>query len=108
MAGTYGVGGDEKCGGEGDIDQGVRRGVCAAGGASEIDAGRVIHRADVPDGGEESFEGLTCAAEGAECKSESGEKKRACAPRKEAGEIAGEEQPYAGASAGEGGDRETS
>ncbi len=68
------VGEDEKCGGEGDVDESVGNGMKTTGVAGEIDAGRVIHRADVPDGGEESLEGLTCAAQGAESEGESGEK----------------------------------
>ena len=76
------------------------RPVRAAGCTGEIDAGRVVHRADVPDGGKESFEGLACAAQCAESEGESGEKKRAGGPGKEASETAGEKQPYAGSRAG--------
>ena len=78
LGGADGVGEDEECGGEGDVGESVRNGVRAAGRAGEIEAGRVIHRADVPDGGEESFEGLACAAQCAESEGESGKKKRAC------------------------------
>ena len=58
--------GDKKGVGEDEVDDGVRDCVWTAGGAGEIQARSVIHGADVPDGGEESFEGLARAAENAE------------------------------------------
>lgn len=79
MAGADGVGGDEKRGDEGDVDQGI--GNCVrAGGTGEIEAGGVVHGTDVPQGGEEAFEGLACTAKDAEKKRERWKKERAGEP----------------------------
>src|SRR5580693_5961795 len=102
-----GIRGDEKRSAKGEVDQGVGNRMWAAGGAGEIETGRVIHRADVPDGGEESFERLACAAQGAETEGESGEKKCAGGPGKEAGETRSEQKSNARTRAGKGGNRQT-
>src|SRR5579872_52049 len=78
------ISGNEKSGGEGYVDEGIGNCVRAAGGAGEIEAGSVIHGTDVPEGGEESFERLACAAEDAEKEGERREEERARKPRKEA------------------------
>src|SRR5208282_407024 len=99
--GTDGVSGDEKCGGNRDVDEGVRNCVKTAGRAGEIEAGSVIHGADVPEGGEESFEGLASAAEDAEKKGERWEKKSACKPREKTRRIGCHGETNGGTCAGE-------
>jgi len=93
--------GDEKGSGEGDVNEGVRNCVSAVGGASEIEAGSVVHRADIPEGGEESFEGLASAAEDAEKKGERWKKERACKPREETRRIGCHGETNGGTCAGE-------
>src|SRR5271163_2776787 len=76
-------------------------------GAGEIETGRVIHRADVPRGSEESFVGLTGAAECAKCEGKSRKQKCASKPREELGEVSPQEESYACTRANEDSDRQT-